>query len=145
MIVLDANLLIYAYDRQASQHVAAKSWLESTFTREPSIGLPLQSIAAFLRLMTERKFHKEPFFVEDAIDVVDSWLARSNIHLLLPGNDHWPTLAKLLTRYRIQGRLISDAQIVAIVLANGGRLASADRDFRRFSEIACNNPLDNPA
>jgi len=141
MIVVDANLLIYAYNAKALQHVAAKRWLESAFGKETSVGLPLQSVTAFLRIITDKKLHRSALSALEATAIVDLWLAQSNVRLLNNGDNHWLILRDLLTRYNITGKLISDAQIVAITLEHGGRLVSADNDFRRFDEVRFQNPL----
>jgi len=40
MILLDANLLIYAYDRSSPFHHATREWIERTIESEPVIGMP---------------------------------------------------------------------------------------------------------
>jgi predicted nucleic acid-binding protein len=51
-ILVDANLLIYAYNRAATQHETAKDWLEARLAGHEPIGLPWPSLLAFLRIVT---------------------------------------------------------------------------------------------
>jgi predicted nucleic acid-binding protein len=40
MIVLDANLLLYAYDRTSVHNTKARRWIESIFSGDMLVGLP---------------------------------------------------------------------------------------------------------
>ena len=55
MIVLDANVLLCAYDATAPQHEKARAWLEDVMSSGAPVGLPWQTIGAFLRIATNRK------------------------------------------------------------------------------------------
>ena len=48
MILVDANLLIYAVNRDAPQHKAARMWFEQVL----SVGLPWLCLLALLRVTT---------------------------------------------------------------------------------------------
>lgn len=45
MILVDANLLVYAYMDGVPQHRAAKAWLEERFADTSEIGLPWAALA----------------------------------------------------------------------------------------------------
>jgi predicted nucleic acid-binding protein len=55
MIVLDANVLIYAYNDQAPEHQRASAWLMRVLNGTEPLGLPWTTIWAFLRVMTSKK------------------------------------------------------------------------------------------
>lgn len=141
MIVFDANLLIYAYDSGASQHVKARAWVEEAFSGVDAVGLPWQAIYAFLRLMTNRRLSGTRFTAEQASQVVDSWLAQPNIRVLAPGDQHWPLLCRMLVEGQASGALARDAVIAALTIEYGGVLHTADRDFARFPGLRWVNPL----
>ena len=44
MLMLDANLLIYAYHAESEEHVAAKAWVEAVLSGTEAVGLPWQTI-----------------------------------------------------------------------------------------------------
>ena len=52
MILVDANLLIYAVNRDAPQHKAARMWFEQVLSGDESVGLPWLCLLAFLRVTT---------------------------------------------------------------------------------------------
>lgn len=141
MIVFDANLLIYAYDSGATQHASARKWVEQIFSGSELVGLPWQAILAFLRLMTNRKLPGQRLTVQQASEIVDGWLAQSNVRLLVTGDQHWPLLRNLLVEGQATGALVSDAVIAALTIEYGGVLHTADRDFARFPGLRWLNPL----
>ncbi len=52
MIVLDANVLLYAYDSSSSAHARCKDWLEAALNGEAQIAIPWQTLLAFVRIAT---------------------------------------------------------------------------------------------
>ena len=50
MILVDANLLIYAVNQDLLQHKQAKDWLEGVLSGSGVVSIPLVSLLAFLRL-----------------------------------------------------------------------------------------------
>jgi toxin-antitoxin system PIN domain toxin len=141
MIVLDANLLIYAYDSGATQHARARTWAEKVLSGTELVGLPWQSILAFLRFMTNLRLPGSRFSIQQASEVVDGWLGRSNVRVLIPGDQHWPILRGVLLEGQASGVLVNDAAIVALTIEYGGVLHTADRDFARFPGLRWVNPL----
>jgi uncharacterized protein len=142
VIVFDANLLIYAYDNGATQHPKARPWVEEVFSGAEMLGLPWQAIAAFLRLMTNRRLPGSRLSPEQASRIVDLWLNHANVRLLVPGDQHWPVLRRMLIEGQATGPLVSDAEIAALTIEYGGVLHTADRDFARFPGLRWKNPLN---
>ena len=141
MNVLDANILLYAYDTKSPRHPQARAWLERAFSESQLVGLPWQSIAAFLRVMTNVKLPGDRYSPEEASQVVDEWLEQPNVRLLLPGPGHWPLLRQMIVEGQVRGSMISDAEIAAITVEHGGLLHTADRDFTRFPSLRWTNPF----
>lgn len=52
MILADANLLIYAVDRESPHHAAARRWLEEVLSGSESLGIPWIVSLAFVRITT---------------------------------------------------------------------------------------------
>jgi len=94
VIVVDANILLYAYDSTSSQHRKARSWVERIFSNGTLVGLPWQTVTAFLRIMSNPRSPGERFTREEAVQVVEQWLAQPNIRLLGPGDEHWTLFAR---------------------------------------------------
>lgn len=141
MIVLDANILLYAYDSSSSHHVKARAWVEQVFSDSAPIGLPWQTISAFLRIMTNLRLPGERFTLQEAVEIVDRWLEQPNVRLLAEGEDHWPLFRQMMVEGQASGALVSDAHLVALTLEYGGMLQTTDRDFARFPSLRWANPL----
>jgi toxin-antitoxin system PIN domain toxin len=141
VIVLDANLLLYAYDSASPQHAKARAWIEETLSGTVPVGLPWQTIGAFLRIMTNPKLPGERFTLEEAVHLVDRWLEQPNVRLLAPGDDHWPLFRQMIVEGQAPGALITDAQLAALTMEYGGVLHTTDRDFARFPGLRWRNPI----
>lgn len=141
MIVLDANILLYAYDIGARQHRPARAFLEQVLSSPAPVGLPLQSILAFLRLSTKTGVLTAPYSIEEASEFVEGWLLQPQVRLLTPGEQHWRLLKQMLLQGGARGPLVTDAEIAAITIEYGGELQTNDRDFARFPGLRWKNPL----
>ena len=140
MIVNDANLLVFAYDTRAPFHEKSRSWLEKAFSGPEGVGLPWHSIGAFLRITTNPRLPgARP--ASEAAREVENWLAQPNVRILSPSEDHWHTLRRMIFEGQAFGPLVSDAQLAALTIENGGVLYSSDRDFARFPGLRWVNPL----
>ena len=142
MIVLDANLLVYAYLALSPFHREAKTWMESVLSSGQPVGLPWQTAGAFLRLITNPKVIGERVTTEDATALLDQWIAQPNVRMLAPGEHHWPLLRQMITAGQAHGPLITDAQLAALTIEHGGVLHTTDRDFARFPGLRWKNPLE---
>jgi toxin-antitoxin system PIN domain toxin len=141
VIVLDANILIYAYDSGSSQHTKARDWVEKTFSGLESVGLSWQTVTAFLRVMTNTRLPGPRLSLEQAVRLVDEWLEQLNIRVLSPSDEHWILLRRMVVEGQASGALISDAQVAALTVEYGGVLHTTDRDFARFPSLRWTNPL----
>jgi toxin-antitoxin system PIN domain toxin len=141
VIVLDANILLYAYDQASAAHSRAREWVEAAFSGEEPVGLPWQTIGAFLRITTNSKLTGKRFTLEEASSIVDEWLNLQNVILLAPGDSHWPLLRRTLIEGQAKGPLVTDAQLAALTIESGGVLYSSDQDFGRFPGLRWINPL----
>jgi len=142
VIVLDANLLIYSYNRGSAHHANSRAWLERTFSGTEMVGLPWQTLSAFLRVMTNQRLPGECFTVEDAAEIVEVWLALTIVQALTPGDEHWRLFRRMVIEGRASGPLVSDAEIATLTVEYGGVLHTADRDFARFPGLRWVNPLE---
>ena len=141
MILVDANVLIYAVDRDSAHHTRARRWLEATLSGGEWIGLPWLVVLAFLRVTTHPRVMRKPLSAEDAIGYVDGWLRQPFVRLIGPGEAHWPVLRNLLQASGTAGNLTSDAHLAALAIEHGSLIASSDEDFRRFAGVTHVNPL----
>ncbi len=141
MIIVDANLLIYAVNRDAPQHARVKAWLEQALSGRETVGLPWNVLLAFLRLTTRPGVFRRPLTVASALDLIASWLDRESVTLVHPGPRHYRLLRDLLEECGTGGNLTSDAHLAALAIEHGARLYSLDKDFSRFPRLDWRNPL----
>lgn len=141
MILVDANLLIYAVDADSPHHTGARRWLEETLSGDTRVGLPWVVILAFLRITTRSGILCRPLPVDDAIAYAESWLRQPYVEAVAPGENHWPVLRSLLQASGTAGNLTADAHLAALALEHGCTIATADNDFRRFAGVTCINPI----
>jgi uncharacterized protein len=142
VIVVDANLLIYSYDTDSPYHKKSRAWVERIFSDVEPVGLPWQTVSAFLRVITNRKLPGLRLTVEQAVEIVEEWLAQPNVRILAPGDEHWSVLKLMIVEGRASGPLVSDAELVALTVEYGGVLYTANRDFARFPGLRWKNPLE---
>jgi toxin-antitoxin system PIN domain toxin len=141
VILLDANVLIYAIDEDSPHHARARAWLEQTLSSDAWVGLPWIVILAFVRVTTRSGIMRNPLTPEQALDYVDSWLQQPFVAAIGPGERHWPILSNLLRASGTAGNLTSDAHLAALAIEHGCQIASADSDFKRFAGVSPWNPL----
>ena len=142
MILVDANLLLYAYDSASPEHAKARSWLEDTLSKPEPVLFPWQSIHAFLRIATNPRAWKSPLTTEEALAIIDEWLLLPNVVTPSPGERHWDILRELVADSQCRGPLVPDAVLAALALEHGADLCTNDRDFSRFPKLRVVNPLD---
>lgn len=142
MIILDANLLLCAYNADAPQQKASAKWLTELVASGETIGLPWVTIWAFVRISTNARIWGNPLPASEAFRIVDEWLAQPAVALLPPGPRHWDLLKDLATQHKATGPLLTDAVLAAHAIENGAVLASTDQDFSRFKRLRWINPLE---
>lgn len=141
MILPDANLLIYAVNRDAPHHEAARAWLEDVLSGGTPVGITWLVLLAFIRLTTNPRIFESPLKPETALDLVSGWLEQPCVTLVNPGDRHWLILSRLLRHDGTAGNLTNDAHLAALAIEYGATLHSADNDFRRFGELNYVNPI----
>ena len=141
MKLLDANLLIYAYDRSSPRHGPARRWLEEIFSGPEPVRLAWVTILAFLRITTHPRAFENPLAMDEAASFVDEWLAQPAVGILAPGERCWTILRRLLPEAQVRGPLVMDAYLAALAIEHGATLCTADRDFRRFEGLRLVDPL----
>jgi uncharacterized protein len=141
MILVDANLLLYAYDPRADEHEAAKRWLEAVLSGSSFVRFAWLSLWAFLRISTNPRVFERPLTMVEAEATVGTWLEQRVAGILEPGERHWDILRALARVGQTSGPLVMDAALAAIAIEHGATLCTTDRDFARFDELKWENPI----
>lgn len=146
MILVDANLLLYAKVADYPQHPRAAAWLEARLNGPDRVGLPWPSLLAFLRLITNPRLFAQPLSLAEAWAQVEEWLALPPVWIPLPTVHHALQLGPLLHVAGATANLIPDAHLAALAIEHDLTLCSSDQDFARFPGLRWDNPLaDRPA
>lgn len=74
MILIDANLLIYAHVESFDQHEDVREWLDSQLNGSTKVGLPWPALVAFVRIVTNPRIFEHPEPVDRAWEQVRDWL-----------------------------------------------------------------------
>lgn len=143
MIVLDANLLLYAYNSSAPGHTQARRCVEAVFSGTEIVGIPWQTVSAFLRIITNRQLRGDRLSMQEAVAIVDEWVALPIVHLLSPGEHHWGHFKRMLLDGKVTGPMTTDGELAAVTMEYAGTLYTTDRDFARFPGLKWVNPLED--
>jgi uncharacterized protein len=141
VILVDANLLLYAYHPRAEQHEKSRVWLEKALSGPEFVRFAWLTLWAFLRIATNPRVFERPLSTSEAEAVISSWLELPAAGILEPGERHWDILRSLVRDGQTTGPLVMDAVLAAIALEHGATVYTADRDFSRFSRLRWMNPL----
>jgi toxin-antitoxin system PIN domain toxin len=141
VILLDANILLYACNADAPQHSRVAAWLEEALAGAEPVGLPLPTVWAFLRISTNPRIWPKPKPAAEAFQIVRDLLQSAGVVLVQPGPGHLKILEQLSGKYNIAGPSFTDGALAAMAIENGAVLASTDRGFARFENLRSVNPL----
>jgi uncharacterized protein len=141
VILVDANLLIYAHNVGVPQHEAARRWFSDALSAGDDVALPWAVIHTFLRLATAGLAFAKPLSMQQALLVVDNWLAAPGVTIVEAGPRYWQILRKLCIDARIRGKVLSDAHLAALAIEQDATMCTTDADFRRFPGLRVLNPL----
>lgn len=141
MILVDANLLLYAYYSRAPQHVASRDWLEKTLSGTELVRFAWLTLWAFLRISTNPRAFERPLSTLEAQRAVSSWLAQPTAGIVEPGERYWEILREVMHDGQAVGPLVMDAALAALAIEHGATLHTTDRDFARFRGLKWVNPI----
>lgn len=140
-MLIDANLLLFAVDSRSPHHERAASWLTAQLNGARRVGIPWESLAAFVRIATHPRAAANPLAPEEAWSFVQEWLSVPAVWIPSPTDRHADVFGGLVNKYRLAGNLVPDGHLAALAIEHGLEVCSADTDFARFSEVRWGNPL----
>lgn len=140
-MIIDANILVYARNTADPRHEAARDFLQLVLNGPTRVGLPWQSLTAFVRITTHPRIFERPLAVAEAARQVQDWLAAPAAWVPVPGERHADVLLPLLLDRGVSGPLVTDAHLAALALEHGTGVWSTDGDFARFPGLRWQDPL----
>jgi toxin-antitoxin system PIN domain toxin len=141
VILVDANLLVYASVVGMRQHERSRVWLDERLNGSAPLALPWASLLAFLRLVSNPRVFERPRTIEDAWQQVEEWVACPPVWIPVPTDRHRDTLRGLLSQTSNRPNLVPDAHLAALAIEHGLTLCSTDGDFARFPGLRWEDPL----
>ena len=140
MLIVDANVLLHAVNRDSPEHPHARAWLDAALAGPETVGFAWTVLLAFLRVSTHPAVFGQPLAPDDALAVVRSWLEQSTAAVVEPTSRHLAVLGGLLTEAGTAGNLVNDAHLAALAVEHAASLVSFDADFARFKGLDWINP-----
>ncbi len=141
MILIDANILLYAEDAACEQNKIIQPWWDDLLSSDTRTCLSWEVINAFIRIATNKKIYQKPLPLAEAIARINSWLTQPNIEIVTPLTNHWEIFQTMMKSGQTTGNLITDAHLATLAITHGCTLYSTDVDFSRFSKLKWVNPL----
>ena len=97
MILVDANLLIYACAPGMQQYQRARTWLDERLNGVAPVALPWASLLAFIRITTNPRAFRQPTSIAAAWRQVEDWpRLPAGMRFPAPGANHRAVLSHLL-------------------------------------------------
>jgi uncharacterized protein len=141
MILVDANLLLYAEDSLSEHHEAARTWWDTQLSGSDPVDLCWPVLSAFIRIGTNARLHQRPLTLKEATERVQSWLDQTCVRVIQPTDQHWTIFQQMLRGGSAVGNLVSDAHLAALAVEHNCVLHSTDADFSRFRGLKWRNPI----
>jgi len=141
VILVDANILLYAEDSLQPRHQQARAWWDGQLSGSGVVCLCWTVLSAFIRIGTNPRVFEHPLSLEQALARVQSWLDQPCTRVVRPTERHWTVFKQVLTDGQAVANLVTDAHLAALAIEHGCELASTDSDFARFPKLKWRNPL----
>lgn len=135
MKLVDANVLLYAIDQNATHHGAAKAWLDAALSGQETVLMPWLSLLAFVRIATHHAIFERPLTTDQALTTVQSWLDQPAALVPSPDGSQAKRMLKLLNATGNGGNLVNDAYLASLALQYGATVVTFDSDFKRFEDL----------
>jgi len=138
--LVDANVLLYATNRDSVHYADAVGWLDGALNGPETVAFSWSVVIAFVRLSTHPAIFPSPLSVGEAVGVVRAWLGQPTAIVLEPAGRHLDLLDELLVGTGTAGNLVTDAHLAALAIEHGCELISFDGDFARFPGLRSARP-----
>ncbi len=135
MKLVDANILLYAVNRDAVHHERSRRWIDGALSGEDTVAFAWIALLAFVRLSTKVGLFPAPLTVDQAMDRVDAWVGAGPAVVVEPSAQHGTIVRGLLRSVGVGGNLVSDAHLAALAIEHRCGILSFDNDFARFPGV----------
>ncbi|MEW5850610.1 MAG: type II toxin-antitoxin system VapC family toxin [Myxococcota bacterium] len=141
MLLLDVNILVYAFRGDAPGHAPMREWLMRALSSDEPVGLCDPVVSGFIRVTTHPAIFSPPTPVEEAFRFLHAVRARPNHVHVTPGERHLEIFQRLCVEAPAKGNLVPDAWNAALAMESGCTLVTTDADYSRFKGLRWRHPL----
>ena len=142
MLVLDVNVLVYAFREDAVDHARYREWLEGLLNGPTRFGTHVNALLGLVRVTTHPRINRVPSTLADVFEFVDQ-IRDAPAHVAVePGPRHWEVFEGLCKKLKLGGNLATDAWFAALAIEGGHEWVTTDRDFARFPGLRWSHPLE---
>jgi uncharacterized protein len=141
VILVDTNLLVYAFVKDVPQHETALEWFDRKLNEPSKVGLPWAALLAFVRLVSNRRIFKNPVSLPTAWQQVEAWLSAPSVWIPAPTTRHAGTLRALLSTEGLKANDVPDVHLAALAIEHDLLLCSGDGGYDRFAGLRWQNLL----
>lgn len=140
VILVDVNVLIYAFRRDTAHHAVCKPWLDNVIGGDARFGMAPLALCAVARLATNPRIFKSPSSIEEAFAFCENLLSQPHCEAVWPGERHWTIFKRLCIETGTRGPRITDAWFAALAIEHGCTWITCDRDYARFPGLNWKGP-----
>lgn len=144
MFVVDTNILVYAANRNAPEHVRCRELIEVWRRQASPWYLSWKIVYEFLRVTTHPRVLPHPWSLDQARRFMDSLFASPALIVLAESDRHADVAGEVFKELGISlsGNLIHDAHTAVLMREHGiRRIYTRDADFHRFGFLEVIDPL----
>jgi toxin-antitoxin system PIN domain toxin len=146
MIAVDTNILVYAHRNDLPFFNAAARGMRELAQGRSLWAIPWPCIHEFYSTVTSPRRFQNPSTTAQALDQMSEWMSSPFVRLIGETASHMGHLQSMIVAGNVIGPMVHDARIAAICVQHGVReFWTVDRDFSRFPQLKCKNPLVNIA
>lgn len=142
MILLDVNVLVNAHREDAERHAELIAWMNRALAEPAGVAVSDLALSGCLRIITHPKVFKEPTPLRAALEFIEDFRSREEVHIVAPGLDHWRIFTDFCRKLEARGNLVPDAYHAALAVEYGCEWVTLDRGFARFPNLSWRHPLD---
>jgi len=141
MILIDVNVLVYAFRKDATDHARYHNWLQGIINAPSAYGISDLVLSGFLRIVTHPKVFNQPSTWSEASEFARTVRCQPNCRFITCGERHWEIFTDLCRKADAKGNLVADAFLAALAIESGCEWITTDRDFAKFPGLQWRHPL----
>lgn len=143
MLLIDVNVLVYAFREDAPRHDDYRGWLLETIGSGKPFGIADIVLSGFLRITTHPRIFKPASPILEALGFAEALRSQPNCVSLAPGSRHWEIFTHLCRATEARGNAIPDTFLAALAIEADAEWITADGGFSRFPDLRWRHPLSS--